>query len=162
MPDTLDDAIRAREEQRYADAHAILSAILTENPADARANYQMAWLHDAQGLERAAVPWYEAALVGELADADLRGALLGFGSTLRSLGEYERAAQVLRRGMERFPEAGEFPAFLAMALYNLGENRDAVAMLLAELARSSSDAGVQRFRRAIDFYGERLDETWDE
>lgn len=161
MPNTLDDAIRAREEQRYGDAHAILSTILSENPADARANYQMAWLYDAQGLERAAVPWYEAALAGELADTDLRGALLGFGSTLRSLGEYARAVQVLGRGMERFPQAGEFPAFLAMALYNMGNSNEAVAMLLAELVRSSNDAGVQRYRRAIDFYRERLDETWD-
>ncbi len=161
MPNTLDDAIRAREEQRYADAHAILSALLSESPADARANYQMAWLHDAQGLERAAVPYYEAALAGELADVELRGALLGFGSTLRSLGEYARAAQVLQRGKERFPDAGEFSAFLAMALYNLGQSRESVAMLLAEVTRSSSDAGVQRYRRAIDFYREHLDETWD-
>lgn len=158
---SLDEAIRAREQGRYADAHALLSTLLAANPTDAVANYQMAWLHDAQGLERAAVPYYESALAGELPDEDLRGALLGFGSTLRSLGEYERAVGVLRQGMERFPDAGEFPVFLAMALYNVGEAREAVSLLLNELARSSSDAGIERYRRAIFFYHDKLDETWD-
>ncbi len=161
MPNTLDDAIRAREESRYADAHAILAELLAANPADAEAYYQMAWLHDAQGLERAALPFYEIAISGDLPDDDLRGALLGYGSTLRALGEYPKAVSVLRQGMERFPDAGEFPAFLAMALYNDGKERDAVALLLKELVRSSADAGIQRFQRAILYYHDKLDETWD-
>lgn len=161
MTDGLAGAIRAREEQRYTEAYEILASLHAENPADARVNYQMAWLHDAQGLERAAVPWYEAALAGDLPEVELRGALLGFGSTLRTLGEYERSAVVLRRGMDRFPQAGEFPAFLAMALYNCGEHAEAIALLLNELVRSSQDEGVARYRRAILFYQDKLDQTWD-
>jgi tetratricopeptide (TPR) repeat protein len=157
---SLDEAIRAREEERYDDAHAILSALLAEDPHNALANYQMAWLHDTQGLERAAVPWYEAAISGELPEAELRGAYLGLGSTLRTLGEYARSVDVLRKGMACFPEAGEYPAFLAMALYNCGEHAEAMALLLSELARSSGDAGVERYRRAILFYHDKLDETW--
>lgn len=158
---SLDEAIRAREEERYDDAHAILSALLAEEPANARANYQMAWLYDAQGLERAAVPCYEAAIMGELPKAEMRGAYLGLGSTLRTLGEYTRSVEVLREGMARFPEAGEFPAFLAMALYNCGEHAEAMALLLRELARSSNDAGIERYRRAILFYHDKLDQTWE-
>jgi len=160
MIESLVAAIRAREEQRYAEAYEILASLLADNLADARANYQMAWLHDAQGLERAAVPFYEAAIAGDLPEAELRGALLGFGSTLRTLGEYEHSAAILRRGMERFPEAGEFPAFLAMALYNCGEHAESMALLLQELLRSSSDTGIDRYRRAILFYHDKLDQVW--
>ena len=156
----LADAIRAREEQRYTEAYEILASLHDENPADARVNYQLAWLHDAQGLERAAVPWYEAAISGDLSETELRGALLGLGSTLRTLGEYQRSAVVLRRGMERFPHAGEFPAFLAMTLYNCGEHTEAMALLLKELVHSSLDEGIVRYRRAILFYQDRLDQRW--
>lgn len=158
----LQEAIRAREEARYEDAHALLAALLDENPAEPLANYQMAWLHDAQGLERSAVPFYEAAIAGILPEAEMRGALLGLGSTLRALGEYERSAAILHKGMERFPEAGEFPAFLAMALYNGGKYAEAVALLLNELVRSSTDPGILRYRRAILFYQNNLDQVWNE
>lgn len=157
----LSEAIQLREAGRYAEAHDLLASLLAENPADARALYQMAWLHDAQGLERAAVPFYEAAIAGGLPEEELRGAILGLGSTLRTLGESARAVEVLRRGMNRFPEAGEFPVFLAMALYNCHFHVEAMALLLQELARSSVDAGIVRYRRAILYYQDKLDQVWD-
>ena len=65
---------------------------------------------------------------------DLRGALLGLGSTYRAIGAYDKAVETLSRGAEKFPEDGAFRVFLAMALYNTGAGRDAVGILLNELA----------------------------
>jgi hypothetical protein len=50
--------------------------------------------------------------------------------------------------------------FLAMALYNTGECREAVELLLRNLAETTGDEGISACKRAILFYAGRLDETW--
>jgi hypothetical protein len=50
--------------------------------------------------------------------------------------------------------------FLAMALYNAGECREAVELLLRNLAETTGDEGISAYNRAILFYAGRLDETW--
>lgn len=161
MQTPLEQAIRHRRDGKYEQAHAILRELLTKDPNDPAVLYQMAWLHDVQGLERDAVPYYEAALAHGLSGEDLRGALLGLGSTYRALGDYDRAVEVLRRGMAAFPDALEFAAFLAMALYNTGQHSEAMALLLKTLAETSADEGIRRFGRAILFYHDKLDQRWD-
>ena len=44
----------------------------------------------------------DEALVGELLVSRLRDAMLGLGSTYRTLGEYKKSVDLLRRGMFRF------------------------------------------------------------
>lgn len=160
MSDKLATAIEHRKAQRYDDARALLAELYAENPDDAQVNYQYAWLHDSMGDESGAVPYYERAVALGLPDDDLRGALLGLGSTYRTLGQYDKAVTTLRRGMARFPQAGEFPTFLAMALYNMGDHAQAMQLLLNALATSSTDPGIQQYQRAILFYADKLDETW--
>jgi tetratricopeptide (TPR) repeat protein len=156
----LEAAIALRDSGRDEEARSLLLELLADSPDDPRVNYHCAWAHDKLGLEREAVPFYVKAIENGLAGDELRGALLGLGSTYRALGEYDRAVEILRSGSERFPEAGEFAVFLAMALYNRGEADEAVRLLLQALAKTSSDPGIQRFREAISFYATRLDETW--
>lgn len=160
MNDKLAAAIELRTAQRYEEAKALFAQLYAENPDDALVNYHTAWLHDAMGDESGAVPYYERAIALGLPDDDLRGALLGLGSTYRTLGQYDKAVATLRRGMEQFPDAGQFPTFLAMALYNTGEHAQAMELLLKTLANASTDPGIQRFQRAILFYADKLDETW--
>lgn len=155
-------AAEHRRAERYDEALAVLSALYAEHPQDGRVHYQFACYHDSRGEERQAVPWYERALALGLPEPDMRGALLGLGSTLRCLGEYERAGQVLRQGMERFSQAGEFPVFLAMTLYNLGQHAEAMRLLLERvvLVNQAQDDGIARYQRAILFYHDKLDQTW--
>ncbi len=160
MDNRLEQAIQMRAAGQYAEAKALLLTLYAERPEDARVNYYCAWVHDNLGEERAAAPFYERAIATGLSDEDLRGALLGLGSTYRTLGQYEQARDTLLRGMERFPDAHEFPTFLAMAYYNLGEHHAAMTLLLRALAQTSTDSGVQRLKRAILAYSEDLDEMW--
>ena len=143
MQDKLNQAIEHRTAKRFDEAKALFAELYAEHPDDPQVNYHYAWLHDSLGEEGAAVPFYERAIAGGLPDADLRGAMLGLGSTYRTLGEYTKSVDLLRRGMFRFPEAGEFPVFLAMALYNTGEHAEAMELLLKVIADTADDDGIQ-------------------
>ncbi len=160
MDDPLAQAIRLREEGRLEESRTLLMELVAAHPDDARVNFQTAWAHDRLGLEREAVPYYERALALGLDGDDLAGALLGLGSTYRALGEYERAVATLRRAAEAFPERCIMEVFLAMALYNAGEHREAMERLLRALAETSSDESIRRYQRAIAFYADKLDQSW--
>ncbi|MEU8697148.1 tetratricopeptide repeat protein [Streptomyces sp. NPDC048680] len=155
----LAQAVRLRE-QKDPQAHQRLLDLAARYPQDAAIAYQTAWSHDSLGLEAQAVPFYERALEGPgLAAEDRHGAFLGLGSTLRVLGRYEAARGVLRRGLEEFAHDASLLTFLAMALYNLGDSREAVRTLLKVTAATSADDRVQAYRPAIEYYADRLDET---
>ena len=160
MSEDLTRAIRLRKEGRAEEARAILHELAAERPDDPQVQYQCAWVHDSLGREREAVPFYERAIAGGLSGRDLEGAFVGLGSTYRSLGEYGRAVETLREGVARFPENCAMEVFLAMALYNLGEHREATESLLRTLSETSADGGISAYKEAILFYAGRLDETW--
>ncbi|MFF3342678.1 tetratricopeptide repeat protein [Streptomyces flavidovirens] len=154
----LSQAVRLREDGRAAEARGRLVALAERYPQDAEIAYQTAWAHDVLGLESEAVPFYERALsVPGLPAEDRHGVFLGLGSTYRVLGRYEPALRTLRRGLEEFPHDPALEAFLAMALYNTGEGREAVRTLLRALAATSGDARVRGYRRAIEQYADDLD-----
>lgn len=131
-----------------------------ENPDDPELNYQCAVAHDRLGLEREAVAFYLKAIAGDLPADRLRSALLGLGSTYRAIGDYESSVEIFDRGIATFPDAAEFVVFKSMALHNLGETTQAMSMLLKTVATTSNDEGVNRYRRAILFYADHLDQTW--
>ncbi|GAA3043888.1 tetratricopeptide repeat protein [Streptomyces roseofulvus] len=151
-------AVRLREQGQTEQAREQLVELVEKYPADSEIAYQTAWVHDVLGLEREAVPFYERALSGAgLSPEDRHGAFLGLGSTHRILGSYDKAVQTLRQGLDEFPDDAALHAFLAMGLYNQGENRQAVQLLLKTLAATSSDRRVQDYRRAIEHYADDLD-----
>ncbi|MFH8477077.1 tetratricopeptide repeat protein [Streptomyces sp. NPDC018000] len=151
-------AVELREQGHAERAREPLVELAERYPEDAEIAYQTAWVHDVLGLEAEAVPFYERALSGAgLTDRDRHGAFLGLGSTRRVLGQYESAVQTLRRALEEFPDDPALQAFLAMALYNSGEGRQAVRLLLRTLAATSSDRRVGDYRRAIEHYADDLD-----
>ncbi len=63
-----------------------------------------AWEHDSAGREEEAVVEYRAAFEAGVPDEELLGAMLGFGSTLRNVGELEESERVLREAVTRFPD----------------------------------------------------------
>jgi tetratricopeptide (TPR) repeat protein len=162
MRDRLQEAIELRSTGRAEEAQTILLDLVATYPDDAEINYQTAWVHDNLGLEREAVPFYVRAIELGLSGEDLEGALLGLGSTYRTLGEYQQAEETLRRGMTMFPHNRAFQVFLAMTLYNSRRYQEAMELLLTNLAETTADETILRYKRAILFYAPQLDQTWDE
>jgi tetratricopeptide (TPR) repeat protein len=156
------EVIRLREAGKLEEARLLALELVAEQPDDPAVNYHCAWCHDVLGLERDAVPFYERAIALGLRGEDLEGALLGLGSTYRGLGEYRNAIETLGKGAAQFPDQRSFEVFLAMALYNTGAHAQAMERLLKALAETSSDASIQRYKRAILFYSDKLDERWDD
>lgn len=157
----LERAILLRQEGKIQEAIEILQEIAVQDPENAQLWYQLAWAHDSLGLEREAVPHYEKALSLGLPGEDRAGAILGLGSTYRTLGQYEQAKVWFEKGMSEFPERREFEVFYAMVLYNLGEHAQAMKRLLVQLADTSSDKGITDYSRAIRFYADQLDRVWN-
>lgn len=153
-------AIQLRKEKKVEEAREILLALHAEFPEDTRVNLQCAWVHDLLGLEREAIPFYENAVQTGLSGEDLQGALLGMGSTYRCIGEYQKAHDTFQHAIQLFPERHEFRTFLAMTYYNLGESAKAMELLLNSLAETSNDDGVIKYKNAIQFYADKLDQTW--
>lgn len=155
--DELAEAVRLREAGSREEARELLLSLSERYPDDAEIAYQTAWVHDALGLEAEAVPFYERALDGTgLAADDRLGAFTKLGSTFRVLGRYGEALEVFRRGLAEYPGDQGLRTFMAMALYNTGQAREAVGTLLKVLAETEE---VGRYRRAVDYYADHLDET---
>lgn len=160
MEKELEQAVRLRSEGRLNESNEQLVRLAERHPDDARVNFQCAWSFDVLGQEAAAVPYYERAIAAGLPDEELKRALLGLGSTYRTLGDYEKSAAVFNRGTEVFPEDRALQVFRAMTLYNLGEHARAMELLLRNLADTTSDGGIRSYGQAIRFYSDKLDTIW--
>ena len=160
LSETLASAIHLRESGNHEEARQLLLALDSEFPHDAQVNYQCAWIHDLLGREREAIPFYEKAIQAGLHGDDLKSALLGLGSTYRCIGEYQKSIDTFQQALTLFPDAHEFNVFLAMAYYNIREYSKAMDLVLNSLVDTSNDEGILRYRRAIRFYSDKLDQTW--
>jgi tetratricopeptide (TPR) repeat protein len=160
LNEKLASAMRLRESGRQEEARQLLLELHTEFPEDPQVNYQCAWIHDLLGREREAIPFYEKAVQTGLSGADLKGALLGLGSTYRCIGDYQKSIETFQQALVLFPDCHEFKVFLGMVYYNIEEYAKAMELLLNSLADTSSDEGIQRYRRAIRFYSDKLDQIW--
>ena len=156
----LETAIRLREEGKLKESNEILINLVKEYPNDAMVNYQCAWSFDVLGLEINAVPYYEKAILIGLDDEDLQSAFLGLGSTYRTFGQYDKSKQVFEKALFRFPENRAIKVFYAMTLYNLKEHSKAMEILLCNLIQTSLDGNIKKYKKAIEFYSDKLDETW--
>lgn len=159
---TIDTAIALRTSGQAEEARVMLLQLLSADDSNAGLNYQLAWTHDVLGLEREAVSYYERSLALGLPDEEQKaGAMLGLGSTYRTLGAYSQSREILEQGMRDFPQRAEFQAFLAMTLHNLGDHSEAMELLLKLLSETSGDAGIQSYSKAIMFYADKLEQVWD-
>lgn len=151
-----------RRAGKHEEACSLAVSLVAQFPGDAELQYQAACVHDFLGREAQAVPLYLAALCGSLSVDHQRSAYLGLGSTYRALGQYAAAERTLREGTVRFPDAAELKVFLAMALHNLGQSKQAVELLLAVVAESSSDDHIRSYREAILFYAQDIERSWSD
>ena len=160
MEKELNNAIDLRKNGNYRESNEILLKLVQEFPDHASINYQCAWSFDLLGEEAKAVPFYEKGIRLGLPSEELEGALLGLGSTYRTLGEYENSKHTLEKGMEKFPHNLAIQVFYAMTLFNLKQHERSMELLLKNLATTSSDPQIQKYKKAIAFYSDKLNEMW--
>ncbi|MCT4584591.1 MAG: tetratricopeptide repeat protein [Peptostreptococcaceae bacterium] len=155
----LKEAIRLRKEDKLKESNKILMDLVKKYPNDGIVNYQCAWSFDILEMEREAISFYEKAIKIGLPKEDLKEAYLGLGSTYRTIGEYEKSKKIFMEGIEKF-DINSLKVFLAMTLYNLGEHSKSMEILLKIISETSCDKDIVSFKRAIDFYSDKLDKLW--
>jgi len=156
----LDQAISLRKQEKLTESNILLLELVKEYPNHPEINYQCAWSFDVLGEEAKAVPYYERAIELGLSGKTLEGALLGLGSTYRTLGDYESSNRTFEKGIELFPSNHAFKVFYAMTLYNLKEHDKAMELLLTSLIDTTSDKDILSYEKAIRFYANKLDQVW--
>ncbi|GIO26599.1 tetratricopeptide repeat protein [Ornithinibacillus bavariensis] len=161
MKAKLERAIFLRSQNRLVESNSLLLELVKAHPENAVVHYQCAWSFDVLGKESDAVPYYEKAIALGLSGEDLEGALLGLGSTYRTLGNYERSKLTFEKGITLFPNNHALRVFYAMTLYNLNQPKQAMEILLNCLVETTSDEKVKQYKRAIQFYADKLDQVWE-
>ncbi|MDQ6418512.1 tetratricopeptide repeat protein [Paenibacillus sp. LHD-117] len=156
----LEAAIQLRESGNFEAARSLLLELLVQQPLNPSVWYQCAWVHDVLGLESEAVPYYKKSLELGLKEEERQGALLGLGSTYRTLGMYDEAKLIFEEAIKEYPARREYQVFQAMVLYNQNAFSEAMSILLMQLAETSDDKGIQDYRKAIIFYSDKLDQIW--
>lgn len=156
----LEKAIELRREGNLKESNEILVDLVNKYPDDPMINFHCAWSYDALGLERNAVEYYKKAISLGLPDEELRYAYIGLGSTYRTLGQYNESREVLEEGLSKFQQDKAMAVFYAMTLYNSNEYSKAMEILLKIVAETSFDEGIRKYKRAIEFYSDKLDEVW--
>ncbi|MFS0673434.1 tetratricopeptide repeat protein [Ornithinibacillus sp. 179-J 7C1 HS] len=161
MIEQLNQAIVLRKEGLLKESNSIMLQLANAYPNDAKVQYQCAWSFDVLGEESKAVPHYEKAIKLGLAGEDLEGALLGLGSTYRTLGEYENSKRIFEKGKNLFPNNRAFDVFFAMTLYNLNQHDQAMEKLLTCLVDTTENKDIKAYEKAIRFYSDKLDQVWE-
>lgn len=157
----LAEAVQLRNSGDKEGSRRLLLELLKTDPTHAQLLYQCAWTHDSMGLETEAVEYYQRAIQEGLNGGELADAYLGLGSTLRALGEYERALETLEKGIAEFPHKRSLHVFWAMALYNNGRTQEAMTDLIRLLVETTSDREIKQYERAILLYANDLDRKWE-
>ncbi|AKP78600.1 type IV pilus biogenesis/stability protein PilW [Priestia megaterium Q3] len=161
MNNKLDKALALRKNGNHKESNELLSKLVKEFPDNALYNYQCAWSFDVLGEEEKAVPFYENAIkIGLPSKEDMEGAVLGLGSTYRALGEYEKSKDIFLKGIELFPDNHVIKVFYSMTLYNLKEHSKAMELILKCLLNTTSDNEILSYKKALNFYSDKLDQTW--
>jgi tetratricopeptide (TPR) repeat protein len=142
--DTLPDA-------SFVDAMRQLTAELPEGHAVAL--FEMGAAHDSTGSPQQAVELYELALANGLTGLRRRRVQIQMASSLRNLGHAEQAAAILFAELKQpFDELDQaVAAFLALALADLGREREALAISLSALSTY-----LPRYNRSLARYAQAL------
>ena len=133
---------------------AQMNRLVAELPSSSATGlFERGAAHDSTGHPELAVPLYQAALAAGLDGLRRRRAVIQMASSLRNLGNPARAAELLSEELhassDELNEAVR--AFLALALVDLGREREAVAVSLTALSHY-----LPRYNRSLARYAESL------
>jgi tetratricopeptide (TPR) repeat protein len=122
-------------------------------PESSLALFERASAHDSTGHPDVAVPLYRAALSAGLSGIRRREATIQLASSLRNLGHADEAAALLSDELHAESDAldGAVRAFLALALVDLGREREAVGISLAALSKY-----LPQYNRSLARYASEL------
>ena len=131
-----------------------MSELVAELPDDsATGAFEQAAAFDSTGAPDLAVPLYRVALERGLDGARRRRAVIQLSSSLRNLGRPEESVALLRAerdaGSDELDDA--VGAFLALALVDTGQEREAVSLALGALAPH-----LPRYQRSLGRYAAAL------
>jgi tetratricopeptide (TPR) repeat protein len=144
---SLDD----RGEAEFVDEmHRLTSELPEGHPV---ALFELGAAHDSTGLPEEAVVFYEAALQAGLVGLRRRRVNIQLASSLRSLGQPQRAAELLFKELQQPSDELDqaVSAFLALALADLGREREALSIGLAALSTY-----LPRYNRSLARYAQQI------
>ena len=133
---------------------ARVDALAAELPAgSAVAFFERGCAQDSTGHSDRAVPLYRAALDAGLSGLRRRRAVIQMSSSLRNVGDAPEAVRLLTAELERPPDEldGAVLGFLALALVDVGREREAVAASLTALSQC-----LPRYNRSLARYAAAL------
>lgn len=144
------DLWAAIDDYDAADFRAKIGALADELPeGHPVAYFERASAHDSTGEGEAAVPLYRKALESGLSGERRRRAVIQLASTLRALGEAEASVELLtaerEKGSDQLDDA--VTAFLALALMDVGREREAASLALGALSKH-----LPRYNRSLANY----------
>jgi tetratricopeptide (TPR) repeat protein len=128
--------------------------LVSELPAgSAIALFERGAAQDSTGHSDLAVPLYREALAAGLTGLRRRRAVIQMASSLRNLGHAEEAVDLLTAELDAESDEldGAVRAFLALALVDVGRERDAVAISLTALSHY-----LPRYNRSLARYARLL------
>lgn len=152
----LNEIFAARNRENMSPTIEAFARIVERNPGHARALYELGGAYDTAGEEETARIYYEKAREAGLAEPYLKDWYLGYGSTLRNVGELEASLRILDEAIEKYPDAYSFQAFRAITLFSLEKHSQAVGSLLKVVAETGQGEDVDRFRAALRGYGDYI------
>jgi tetratricopeptide (TPR) repeat protein len=137
----------------------LVDALAAELPAgDPVGLFERASARDSTGRPDEAVPLYAQALEAGLEGVRRRRAVIQMASSIRNLGDPARALALLSAEAEATSDEldGAVATFMALALADLGREREAVAVALAALSEY-----LPRYNRSAAAYAQALTEGPD-
>jgi tetratricopeptide (TPR) repeat protein len=138
------------EETDAAGFVALIGRLADELPAESGvAAFERASAYDSTGQPDRAVPLYRQALELGLAGERRRRAVIQMASSLRNLGHPEQSVAMLRAELDAASDDLDdaVRAFLALALVDTGDEREAVSLALGALAPH-----LPRYQRSLAAY----------
>ena len=133
---------------------AQVEALVAELPSgSAIASFERASAQDSTGHPDLAVPLYRIALAAGLTGLRRRRATIQLASSLRNLGNAAEAADLLFAELAAPSDEleGAVRAFLALALVDLGREREAVGLSLTALSKY-----LPRYNRSLERYASEI------
>lgn len=150
----LADAWASLDERSEGDFLALIDDLAAELPPDsATAPFERAAARDSTGRPDLAVPLYRQALERGLSGERRRRAVIQLASSLRVIGQPHESVALLRAEVDGQPDHlhDAVRAFLALALVDVGREREAVAHALTALAPH-----LPRYQRSLANYARLL------
>jgi len=134
-----------------------MKALAAELPeGNPQALYELASAYDSTGHPAEAAPLYRRAFASGLTGSKHRQAVIQLAATLRTLGESEESVALLTAERDRASDEldADVSAFLALALVDVGREREATALALSQLSRH-----LTRYGKSLENYAKELSEA---